>query len=310
MGTKAYFSFLLSILLSSFFLCIQACTQDASPIRSPAFPYDVTEPTESWYLPMVLQEVSGLSWDARRNQLIAIQDENGYLFYLHDGQIEERVEFWKDGDYEGVEVVGNEVFVVKSSGTLYQIQHPGSPDQKVEKFNDFLDPGNDVEGLAYDREKHRLLLACKGKAGEGEAFELKKAVYAFDLNPSKMELEKDPVYVISLEDVRDFLNMSPALRKWENLMDKFQPNDTHFTFTPSGIAVTPDGEYIYILSTAGRFILILDSQTGAIVHIEKLKKKNHRQPEGICFDSLSNLYISNEGSGASPTLYRYAPRAD
>jgi len=259
---------------------------------------------------MSLQEISGLSWDESRHQLVAVQDENGYLFYLHDGQIEERVEFWKDGDYEGVEVVDDQVFAVKSSGTLYRVIAPGTPDQEVEKFNDFLDPSNDVEGLAYDKAKNRLLLACKGKAGEGDVFELKKAVYTFDLDPSKMELEKDPVFVISLKDVQDYLDISHSIRKWETLMEKFQPNETNFTFTPSGIAVSPDGAYIYILSTAGKFILILDSHAGKIVHIEKLKKKDHPQPEGICFDSLSNLYLSNEGKGGSPVIYRYAPKAD
>jgi len=283
--------------------------QDANPLSARyVFPYDLREPSLGWVLPMFLEEISALSWDPERNMLVTLEDESGNLFYLQDGRVVQELEFWKDGDYEGVEVVGKDVFVLKSSGTLYHVRQAGSRQQELEKYNDFLNPDYDVEGLGIDPAGNRLLLACKGMAGEGDEFKMKKAVYAFRLD--RMELEKDPAYLISFEDVHQFLETSPSIRKWEKLMEFFQPNDTDFTFSPSGLAVTPDGTHIYILSTAGKYVLVLDYASGNILHIEKLSKKMHPQPEGICFDELGNLYISNEGKGGMPTLYRFAPRAD
>ncbi len=280
----------------------------AHPQTTYTFPFDIKEPSASWALPNFLEEISALSWDNRKKMLVTLQDESGNLFFLEDGKVREELEFWKDGDYEGVEVVGDDIIAMKSSGTLYYIKNAGKKDQSVEKYNDFLTQDHDVEGLGYDAANNRLLLACKGKAGDGSEFRLKKAIYAFDLE--KMALLEDPAYIISFEDVHDYLEISPSIRKWEKLMEFFQPNETNFTFSPSAIAVSPDGSELYVLSTAGKYILILDKLSGKIKHIEKLPKKMHPQPEGICFDDLGNLYISNEGKGGTPMLYRYTPRAD
>jgi len=87
------------------------------------FPYSINEPQKVFEMPAPLKEISGLSLSSTGTQLVAISDEFGDLFFINkeSGEIEKEVEFYKDGDYEGVEVVGDKVFVVKSTGTLYEV---------------------------------------------------------------------------------------------------------------------------------------------------------------------------------------------
>ena len=57
---------------------------------------------------------------AEGNQIVAINDEEG-IIYLMDkmtGLVTESISFWDEGDYEGIEVTGNDAWVVKSSGSL------------------------------------------------------------------------------------------------------------------------------------------------------------------------------------------------
>ena len=89
--------------------------------------YDLESPVAIFRMPSILNEISALSMSLDGQRLIAVQDEEGDLFFLDkkNGKIVEEVPFWKDGDYEGVESVGDDIFVVKSSGTIYKICKAG-----------------------------------------------------------------------------------------------------------------------------------------------------------------------------------------
>jgi hypothetical protein len=147
-----------------------------------------------------------------------------------------------------------------------------------------------------------LLLACKANAGEDDELELTKAIYAFDLQ--RFELLPVPRYCIKLEQVNDYLNTDPLIRKLEKLNEFFAPGESEFGFSPSALAIHPKNRDIYILSSVGKILMII-SQEGHVKHIEKLKKSIHEQPEGICFDAAGNLYISNEGKGGKGTVCRF-----
>ncbi|MBK7408617.1 MAG: SdiA-regulated domain-containing protein [Saprospirales bacterium] len=157
------------------------------------FPYQLDSATQTFQLPVQLKEISGLSLGFDSNTLFAIEDETGLLFLIdkNSGAILQEVPFWKEGDYESVEIAGEDVFVGKSNGNLYQIQHPASEAQTVVKHESPLGKTCDVEGLTYEREKNRLLLSCKGDFGVDHS----RAVFAFDLNT--MTYDSLPAYVIS-----------------------------------------------------------------------------------------------------------------
>ncbi len=260
------------------------------------FPYQTDMPDDVFVMPKKLKEISGLGFSSDYKKLVAVQDEQGILFFLdkNTGKIVNEVEFWDAGDYEGVEIVGNEAFVVKSTGTIYRIKLER---KEVEKYNFFLEQENDVEGLAYDKANNRLLLACKAKAGQGETSKTKKGIYSFDLK--QLQLKTEPAFTVSQQDVLQYLSTSDYLKDKDKLLEHFDENADEFSFAPSSLAIHPLSGQIYILSSVGKLLMIIDMNS-AIVHIEKLKKKIHAQPEGICFDQDGTMYIANEAKDDEP----------
>ena len=271
------------------------------------FPYDLDDPDFEEELPGRLDEISGLDFAPNGKDLVAINDEDGEVFTIDPltGEADKGNKFWKDDDYEGVETVGADVWVVKSTGTLYQITNWGEDDLEVEKYNDFLDGDNDVEGLAYDKVNNRLLLGCKGQAGNDRDFILQKAIYAFDLE--KKELLPEPAYRIEMREIQDYLAIHPAKREVEKLVEFFGPGQSEFTFSPSALAIHPQTDELYVLSSVGKLLLVL-ARDGSVQHLVKLRKKVFRQPEGICFDAAGSLYIANEAKGKDAELLRFDQR--
>lgn len=268
-----------------------------------ALNYNLHEPDWTMELPGRLDEISGLTMNAAGTHLLAVQDEDGKIFWidLAEKKVSQEIEFWKDGDYEGIEIVGETIYVVKSTGTIYEVTIKDG-EALTEKYNDFLNDSNDVEGLGYDPVTRQLLLACKANAGTEEELDLTKAIYAFDLE--QKQLLEDPRYCIRLQQVNDYLNTDPLIRKLEKLEEFFAPGESEFGFSPSALARHPQTGHLYILSSVGKLLMIIN-QEGQILHIEKLKKSVHPQPEGICFDTTGNLYISNEGKNGKGTIHRF-----
>lgn len=273
-------------------------------------PYAFDEPQLVAELADELDEISGLSLDQSGHYLIAVEDENGRIYYLdkQDGHIHERIDFWKEGDYEGIEVVEQEIYVVKSTGTLYRIRHAGQAGQQTEKYNAFLNDDNDVEGLAYDPSRQQLLLACKEDGGEGYARKSERCIYAFDLRSG--QLIPQPAIVISRGQIQDYLVARPGGEDHDKLSHMFNEGDD-FDFNPSALAVHPLTGDFYVLSSAGKTLLVLRAD-GTVRHIIKLDKDIFPQPEGMCFDLDGSLFISSEGKGGAALLYRlpYQPQAD
>lgn len=77
-----------------------------------------------------LEEIFGLSISRDGFMLIVIEDENGKIYFIDKemGELEEDFMFWKLGDYEGVEVVGSDIYVLKSFGILYWVKNVGIKD--------------------------------------------------------------------------------------------------------------------------------------------------------------------------------------
>lgn len=276
------------LLASAFILAIMGLTA-----QSAAKSYNFDQPILIGKLAKELDEISGLSISPNhRNELLAIQDEEGKIFRINakTGALLWTTAFWKDGDYEGVEAVGNDIWVVKSTGTLYQVSKAGQHDQKVEKFNGFLTGENDVEGLTYDPTKNRLLLACKRDAKDDGNDKDGRYIYSFDL--AKKELSKKPVYAIEREAVRKFLASCEKTTGHEQLCDFFFERD-EYDLAPSAIAIHPITGQLFITSSIGKVLMVLNAN-GQIDHLERLNKKFFAQPEGLAFQADGTLFISTE----------------
>ncbi|MEL6865210.1 MAG: SdiA-regulated domain-containing protein [Bacteroidota bacterium] len=286
------------------------CTDSLPEINNQpyTFPYQLSEPEKTVKLSSELVEISGLSTCAKKHELCAVQDEKGIIYLLDrkKGTIEDKFRFWKDGDYEGIEVIGDNAYVVKSTGTIYEVEAYRDKDRKVTKYNSFLNRDNDVEGLCYDAKNHRLLLACKGRPATGQSLNdirYKKCVYSFDLTTK--QLDSIPAYELSLEAIQDYLHTNPMLRKLDKLLTFFTAERDNLSFNPSAIAIHPETGNLYLTSSVGKVLLVLNS-AGEILYIEKLDKTIHRQPEGLAFDHKGRLYISNEGKEGKARIHRFA----
>jgi uncharacterized protein YjiK len=261
--------------------------------QSAAKSYDYEEPKLIGDLPAELDEISGLSVaPGHRNELLAIQDEQGKIFRLNakTGGLLWAITFWKDGDYEAVEAVGEDIWVAKSTGTLYQVTNAGKPNQNVEKYNSFLTGDNDVEGLAYDPSRNRLLLACKKDAKDDGNDKNGRYIYAFDL--ATKTLSEKPVFAIEREAVKNYLAKCEKTTEHEQLCDFFITRD-EYDLAPSAIAVHPKTGQLFITSSVGKVLMVLNPD-GQIDHLQRLNKDLFAQPEGLAFDEDGTLYISTE----------------
>lgn len=295
--------------------------KDIKQIEKPSFQfnYTINEPDQIHELPEILKEISGLSFGPDKSLLYAVQDENGILFGLdkQTAKIVFEKKFYKNGDYEGIEFVDDKIYVVKSTGTIYQFSNnfpneSSSDTIVITKHKKYLHKRNDVEGLGLDKANHRLLMACKDKAcfkpENEEFFKLKRAIFSFNLKTNS--IDSLPAFVIDLKDVKQYLEDNPKSDLEERLdyAKFFKENPEAMPFCPSAIAVHPINGHIFLLSSVGKMMMIIN-QAGDIVYIQKLKKKIHPQPEGLVFDEDGTMYISNEAKKGQARLvvYQYKP---
>lgn len=268
------------------------------------FPYQLDQPDKTFKLSSKLVEISGLSTSNDQNYLLAVNDEQGKVFFVdkNNGEIKEEHKFHKSGDYEGVEMVDGILYAVRNSGTVIEVKNIGQKDQETESYNTDLNAQYDVEGLGYDARHHRLLLACKGKAGIGEHFRHTRAVYGFDLEDKK--LEKDPVWLIDRREIRAYAEKKSG--KTPKLIEILDNDSSKAAFAPSGIAVHPKSKDIYLISSIGKVLIVINPK-GKILYLEKLDESIFRQPEGICFEADGTLFISSEGKGGRGRIFQFNP---
>jgi uncharacterized protein YjiK len=238
-------------------------------------PYDFENPSEKFVLPKSLKEISGLSF-YKNNQLACVNDEQGKVF-MYDfvkKEIVDKIPFGKDGDYEGIEIVGDEVFVLKSNGKLQSFKI-GLP---FEREIDCSDPDViEYEGLSYDPKSKYLLLAAKERVKDKDD---KKMIYAYDFD--RKILFKH--IVIPEDQVKDEANGKK--------------------FRPSGIAVSPKTGQVFIIAANGSKLLILaeDGQKEALI---SLNPETFVQPEGICFTPNGDLFIASEGGDGDGYILKF-----
>lgn len=252
-----------------------------------SFPYQLSAPTQVYQLPHELKEVSGLGW-YRKNQLVMVNDEQGKVF-VYDvarGQVAETLSFGLKGDYEGVEVVGDEIFVVESNGVITAFKAE-LPETRV------LDPGlpskTEIEGLGYDAKANRLLLAVKSASKKGKELH-DKIVYTFDLK-SKSVWQG----LVIPEEVLQQAEKDFHLPKKEKLAD----------CKLSGVAVHPQSRDIYLLASVGKKLIVVNRR-GQISQVISLNEKLFSQPEGICFSPDGTLFIASESNDKhGGTLFRF-----
>jgi hypothetical protein len=267
--------------------------------------YGFGEPDTVFYLPHELRELSGLSVQPG-GTLAGVQDEKGKIFLIdpETANVTSEIKFAGDGDYEGLTFVSDTPWVLRSDGTLFEVRDFGLPSQETIKHKGFPGGGCDAEGLVWDRSALRLLVSCKGSVEGNVDFEGTKVVFSFD--PESGLWSPDPAFLIDLEQIRDILGRDPVKKAYEKFARFFEGDGGKLTFRPSGMAIHPLSRDIYILSSAGKLLLILDPE-GNFVDLESLPGPAFRKPEAIAFLSDGTLVIGNEADGARANLVVFKP---
>ena len=230
---------------------------------------------KKWNMPIVLEEISGISW-MDKDHIACVEDEEAIIFIynLTTSKIEKQIVFGEDGDYEGIALVDNDAYVLRSDGVIFEVLNFQNDSLVINEYSTGMTKEYEWEGITWDKKRNRLLLSIKDKADKES-----KPIYAFNLK-TKM-VEEKPAYQINFND--------PAFKILEQEINQQ-------IIEPSEVAVHPFTGEIYVLEANKPKLLILNSN-GTIKKLHVLREEQFGQPEGLTFDDQGNLYISNEGSG-------------
>ena len=236
--------------------------------------YDLSKP-EVFDMPVSLMEISGITFDQGKGDIFyAIQDEEGKLFRLSwQNQKQKHTKFAGRGDYEDVTILKNQVVVLKSNGSLFTFPFSETQLEETNKTKEWkrLLPKGEYEALFGDETTGKIYVLCKSCPTDNP----EQKVSGFILN-SVNTVEKTGGFSL---DIAAFKSLGVKIKKG---------------FQPSALAKNPLTGDWYILSSVNKTLVVLD-RTWKAKEFYALSSNNFGQPEGIAFDKLGNLYISNEG---------------
>lgn len=258
--------------------------------------FNVNHPDETVSLPGRLKEISGICLYAP-HKLACVQDEKGIIFIydLKKNKLLAGIKFSKDRDYEGIANVADSIFVLCSNGELFKVWNLDADTIHSETIPTILTKQNNCEGLCYDKTNDRLLIACKGRPIRNTAPASAHAVYAFDLK--QREVQTQPVFLIYPDSVKQLLESEGQSTR----IIKESGEEIPFDFAPSELNIDPVTGDIYMISSFGKTLIVLDN-AGNLKCAIRLDVKLYRQPEGLTFKSNGDLIISNEGKEGRATL--------
>ena len=302
---------MLGMVVSLVFVSFCNPTMDGMiPPDGDLFTYDLESPDDRYKLPKYLEEISGLSYYGK-GKIACVQDEKAHIYILNleKEKIIDKYDFGSDADYEDICVVGSTAYILRNNGHIYRVKNFKKKDRKVKKFPTPLKEKNDTEGMTYDPLYNSLLIACKGspsieKENPHEGF---KAIYRFDLEEG--ELLRQPHYLIDLRRLDSYIDRSAFTKFSVRVAKRLRLIESESSFKPSGLAIHPiDGE-IYVISSVGKLLIILN-RNGKVQNVIELDPKLFRQPEGICFAPNGDMFISNEGQGGKGYILKFKIHAN
>ena len=243
-------------------------------------------PLAQWLLPHGLQEVSGLAL-TRDGRLLVHDDELGQVWEVdyRRGVLMKRFSLGTavvKGDFEGITVANDVVFLLASNGRLYEFPEGANGGQVPYKVHDTgLKKECEFEGVAFDPAINALLLACKHVYDKDVRGAL--VIYRWSLKgDSGARLSRLAVPLAGVIGTNGWTNLEP-----------------------SDITIDPlTGDYVLVASKEKALIAITPAGVPVFAHP---LPAGHPQPEGVAITKDSILMISDEG-GQGPgiiTLYRW-----
>lgn len=271
--SKTLITILLSITIGGGILLMQ---RPVTKLLTESRPTMDLEIAKIWDLPKELNEVSGIAW-LHGNTFACVQDEDGSIFIydLDADKIISRIKFAGPGDYEAIAVKGDDAFVMRSDGRLFEIKGFLGDKIEVAEFETPFSSKNNMESLTFDAKNQRLLTVPKDRGLTDEAF---KGIYQISLDTKQMD--RTPIMKIDMEN---------------DQFSTFKSKKIEKTFNPSEIAVHPKTDAFYVLEGKNPKFMVLDRE-GDVLSIHPLNKTIFPQPEGMSFTEDGRLFISNEAA--------------
>ena len=244
--------------------------------------HDLDRRTAWFELPGRLDEISGLAFTPD-GRLFGHDDERATVHEINTqtGEVGKRFSLGDPpvrADFEALAIVGERFFLVTSRGILYEFREVGDREETPYRITDTeLRPRCEPEGLDHDPVDDALLIACKDSALDREAI---------------------VVHRVPLDSERDRLAPIVIARS------QLRAHDVEEDFAASAIAVDPTGTLILVSGRTESLIEV--DRTGRVLAGTQLRRRRHRQSEGLAFGPDGTLYIAdekNENDAARITAY-------
>jgi hypothetical protein len=262
------------LFISLAMLVAYACTEKKIYSSPPG--YDLNNPIKD-IMSDALTEISGIALhNGNADTIFAHQDEEGKVYYFKPGGKDspKYTRFAKSGDYEDITILGNQIVVLKSNGTLYFFpfnQVWMDEAANVTEVKDLL-PKGEYESMYGDEKTGKLYVLCKDCGGK------------------KSKSTNGYIFTVG--------NNGAVAPAGEFSIDtapiEAQANKKKFEYRPSAFAKNPGTGEWFIVASINKLLVITDAEF-KVKSVYQLNPGVFLQPEGLAFDNQNNLYISNEG---------------
>jgi uncharacterized protein YjiK len=246
-----------------------------------------TSPLAMWFVPPELREISGLTLTARGN-VLAHDDELARIFEIDpkSGIVLKRfsLEGAPHGDFEAIATVGSDLYLLHSNGNLFKFKEGADGDiVPYTKHTTGLGRECEFEGMAYEADSSRLLLACKKVGSKSMKDDL--VIYRVPLPIS--DSSRITALTIPLAAVI-------GANRWKH-------------FEPSDMAIDPNTRNYVLIASLQKALAVI-TPGGDVVRSGPLPG-DHPQPEGLAITTDNIMIISDEANTkpAVITLYRWRP---
>ena len=235
------------------------------------------EPARQLPLPAVLLEISGLT-AGPEDGIWAHDDERGIVYRIDTDSGRLTGRFGLSGgvraDFEAIAAVDERLFLITSSGVLYETRFPVSGTVAPFLRHDEKLPC-EVEGITTHPDGSGLLVACKHPPREVKGV----VVYRWDFDTRAYA--PSPAFILSRKALKKFLS--------DRGMDDVGK------IKPTGMTTAGNGN---LLLLAGRARVILElTPDGQPLAAARLNPDLHPQAEGIALSGDGHLLIADEGHG-------------
>jgi uncharacterized protein YjiK len=249
--------------------------------------HSTATPLAKWVVAPELREISGLTL-LPDGSLLAHDDEIAKIYKIDPkaGMILESftLDQVPHGDFEAIATAGSDIYLLESHGNLFKFR-AGADGQVVPYtvLNTGLGHQCEFEGMAYEPDSSRLLLACKKVASKS----LKDQLVIFQVPLPFTDVSRITMRAIPEADVI-------GAHGWK----KFEPSD---------MAIDPTTKNWVILASIQKALAVV-TPGGTVVRSEPLPG-DHPQAEGLAITNDNILIISDEATTkpAVITLYRWRP---